>query len=90
MLSFILYKPHGSNPPTTTNASDSFLISAARYAAWHADDFPPAIVSWDKYTHLTYSFASVLTFTAYSQDSSAMCAPPHSTTFPPAASLLRT
>ncbi|KAM5533753.1 hypothetical protein V8D89_012626 [Ganoderma adspersum] len=47
-------KPHGSNPRLTTNSS---FVSAAWYAAWHEADFPPAVVSWDKYTHLTYSFA---------------------------------
>ncbi|EIN09004.1 glycoside hydrolase [Punctularia strigosozonata HHB-11173 SS5] len=28
------------------------------YAGWHADEFPPDKVSWDKYTHVTYSFAT--------------------------------
>ncbi|PIL36302.1 hypothetical protein GSI_01965 [Ganoderma sinense ZZ0214-1] len=45
---------HNSQPRITTNSS---FVSAAWYAAWHEDDFPPAVVSWDKYTHLTYSFA---------------------------------
>ncbi|OBZ70754.1 Chitinase A1 [Grifola frondosa] len=33
------------------------MVSAAWYAGWHAEDFPLANVSWDKYTHMTYSFA---------------------------------
>ncbi|KAH6914418.1 endochitinase [Coprinopsis sp. MPI-PUGE-AT-0042] len=32
-------------------------IAASWYAGWHIEDFPLAQVSWDKYTHLTYSFA---------------------------------
>ena len=36
------------------------LVSAAWYAGWHSGDFPLSAVSWDKYTHLTYSFAYVL------------------------------
>ena len=35
------------------------FVSAAWYAGWHTDDFPLSDVSWDKYTHLTYSFAYV-------------------------------
>ena len=52
-------KPHASSPRTTMNAAGSSFVSAAWYAAWHEQDFPPAVVSWDKYTHLTYSFALV-------------------------------
>ena len=36
------------------------MVAAAWYAGWHANSdpaFPLANVSWDKYTHLTYSFA---------------------------------
>ncbi|KAI0784678.1 chitinase [Abortiporus biennis] len=33
------------------------LVSAAWYAGWHSTDFPLSKVSWNKYTHLTYSFA---------------------------------
>ncbi|KAI0076134.1 chitinase [Panus rudis PR-1116 ss-1] len=33
------------------------MVAAAWYAGWHAQDFPVANVSWDKYTHMTYSFA---------------------------------
>ncbi|KAH9940359.1 chitinase [Epithele typhae] len=41
--------------PTKSNGSS--LVSAAWYAGWHSDDFPLSSVSWDKYTHMTYSFA---------------------------------
>jgi hypothetical protein len=37
-------------------------VSAAWYAGWHATDFPLEKVSWNKYTHLTYSFALVFEF----------------------------
>lgn len=46
-------KPRGPGS-TTTNSS---LVSAAWYAGWHSDDFPLDHLSWNKYTHLTYSFA---------------------------------
>ncbi|EMD39774.1 glycoside hydrolase family 18 protein [Gelatoporia subvermispora B] len=32
-------------------------VSAAWYAGWHSEDFPLSKVSWEKYTHLIYSFA---------------------------------
>ena len=46
---------------TAPATSSSSLVSTAWYAGWHADEgFPLDAVSWDKYTHLTYSFACVL------------------------------
>lgn len=41
------------------NKSDTTveLVAATWYAGWHADVFPLANVSWEKYTHITYSFA---------------------------------
>lgn len=33
------------------------MVSAAWYAGWHSDNFTLSNVSWDKYTHMTYSFA---------------------------------
>lgn len=41
------------------NKSDTTveLVAATWYAGWHADVFPLANVSWEKYTHVTYSFA---------------------------------
>lgn len=33
------------------------LVAATWYAGWHAELFPLANVSWEKYTHITYSFA---------------------------------
>ncbi|KAF8160708.1 glycoside hydrolase superfamily [Crassisporium funariophilum] len=41
----------------TTSRSTS-TISAAWYTGWHAADFPLSQVSWSKYTHLTYAFAT--------------------------------
>ena len=32
-------------------------VATAWYAGWHAQDFPLANVSWDKYTEMTYAFA---------------------------------
>lgn len=37
--------------------SASDLVSVAWYTGWHAEDFPPANVSWSKYTLLHYAFA---------------------------------
>jgi chitinase len=37
-------------------------IAAAWYAGWHAQDFPLSKVSWSKYTHMVYAFASVRVF----------------------------
>lgn len=40
------------------NGDDSTgSVSSAWYAGWHSGDFSLGDVSWDKYTHLTYSFA---------------------------------
>lgn len=34
------------------------MVSAAWFAGWHATEgFAVANVSWEKYTHMTYSFA---------------------------------
>lgn len=35
------------------------LVAAAWYAGWHASDFTLDDVSWEKYTLMTYAFASV-------------------------------
>lgn len=45
------------NSTAPASPSSSSVVSAAWYAGWHSDDFPLDSVSWDKYTHLTYSFA---------------------------------
>lgn len=38
-------------------------IAISWYAGWHATEgFPLSKVSWNKYTHLTYSFACVYLF----------------------------
>lgn len=34
-------------------------VAATWFAGWHADDFPLSKLSWNKYTHVTYSFAYV-------------------------------
>lgn len=35
------------------------MVAAAWYAGWHASDFTLDDVSWEKYTLMTYAFASV-------------------------------
>ncbi|OCH91678.1 glycoside hydrolase [Obba rivulosa] len=57
--SFFLRDATTASPNTTTNATID-MVSASWYAGWHAQDFPLSNVSWDKYTHLTYSFASTV------------------------------
>ncbi|PFH53950.1 glycoside hydrolase family 18 protein [Amanita thiersii Skay4041] len=37
---------------------DTDYISAAWYTGWHSGDFPLSNVSWSKYTHMTYAFAT--------------------------------
>jgi len=46
-----------SSPPNSTNSTNG-LVAASWYAGWHSEDVPLANVSWDKYTHMTYSFAT--------------------------------
>ncbi len=36
------------------------MVAAAWYAGWHASDFTLDDISWEKYTLMTYAFASVL------------------------------
>jgi hypothetical protein len=33
-------------------------VSAAWYTGWHATQYPPSAIAWDKYSLLTYSFAT--------------------------------
>ncbi|KAI0682991.1 glycoside hydrolase [Cytidiella melzeri] len=33
------------------------MVAAAWFTGWHAQNFTVAYVSWDKYTHITFSFA---------------------------------
>lgn len=43
---------------TAANETDTVeMVATTWYAGWHGADFPLANVSWDKYTHVTYSFA---------------------------------
>ncbi|KAI0661423.1 chitinase [Cubamyces menziesii] len=46
-----------SNPQPTSTQSSGSRVAAAWYAGYHSSDFPLSSVSWNKYTHLTYSFA---------------------------------
>jgi hypothetical protein len=32
-------------------------VAATWYAGWHANDFPPENLSWEKYNRVTYAFA---------------------------------
>ena len=42
-------------------ASKPSTVAASWYAGWHASEgFPLSNVSWDKYTHMTFSFACVV------------------------------
>jgi chitinase len=40
-----------------TQPDEVEFVATAWYAGWHAQDFPLANVSWDKYTEMTYAFA---------------------------------
>ena len=42
--------------PSSANSTVD-MVAAAWYTGWHAQNFTVANVSWDKYTHLTFSFA---------------------------------
>ncbi|KAI0319002.1 chitinase [Amylostereum chailletii] len=41
----------------TANHEDTGVVAASWYAGWHAEGFPLANVSWQKYNHMTYAFA---------------------------------
>ncbi|KAI0085037.1 chitinase [Irpex rosettiformis] len=41
---------------STTNSTVD-MVAAAWYTGWHSQNFTVANISWDKYTHLTFSFA---------------------------------
>ncbi|KZT71670.1 glycoside hydrolase family 18 protein [Daedalea quercina L-15889] len=42
----------------STNTTTVDMVSAAWYTGWHNESLPLNNVSWDKYTHLIYSFAA--------------------------------
>ena len=44
---------------TTSNSTNGTIdmVSAAWYTGWHNESLPLANVTWDKYTHVFYSFA---------------------------------
>ncbi|KAL5476829.1 hypothetical protein ACEPAI_3015 [Sanghuangporus weigelae] len=46
-----------SAAPSTNTGGNSSLIAATWYAGWNSDDYPLSDVSWEKYTHVIYSFA---------------------------------
>ncbi|KAH8107690.1 chitinase [Cristinia sonorae] len=41
----------------SANVQTVDMVSAAWYAGWHSQNFTLANVTWEKYTHMTYSFA---------------------------------
>lgn len=55
--------PDTSSPDTSTPdssepaANDIYYVASTWYAGWHAEDFPPENITWDRYTSATYSFA---------------------------------
>ncbi|KAI0644731.1 chitinase [Trametes meyenii] len=56
-------KPHNRlrrtcSPGKAAGGPKSSLVSSGWYAGYHSSDFPLQKVSWNKYTHLTYSFAT--------------------------------
>ncbi|KAH9948621.1 chitinase [Amylocystis lapponica] len=44
-------------PAANLTNSTVEMVAAAWYTGWHAENFTLANVTWDKYTHMTYSFA---------------------------------
>ena len=43
--------------PRAGNEDTVDFVATAWFASWHAQDFPLANVSWDKYTEMNYAFA---------------------------------
>ncbi|KAH8115964.1 glycoside hydrolase [Phellopilus nigrolimitatus] len=43
---------------STGGSNSTGSIAATWYAGWHSEDFPPENISWAKYNHVTYAFAS--------------------------------
>src|ERR1700691_3873815 len=41
------------------SAKSCQAVATSWYAGWHSADFPPASVSWDKYSSVRYAFACV-------------------------------
>ncbi|KAM6494204.1 glycoside hydrolase family 18 protein [Amanita muscaria] len=44
----------------TAGTNDSPFVSTAWYTGWHYNDVPLANVSWSKYTHMSYAFATTI------------------------------
>ncbi|KAJ7201709.1 glycoside hydrolase family 18 protein [Mycena pura] len=60
-----LKPPSGSSPSISsgiqqgTNATDpSNVVASAWYPGWLATDFPPSSIAWDKYSAMTFAFAT--------------------------------
>jgi len=51
-----------SNGAAAVPDATSDLVAASWYAGWQAQDVPLNNVSWDRFTHMTYSFAYVQFF----------------------------
>ncbi|OJT02630.1 Chitinase A1 [Trametes pubescens] len=51
-------KSSGSSNSSSSSTSQTSRVAAGWYAGYHSTDFPLSDVSWSKYTHLTYSFAT--------------------------------
>ncbi|KAI0829744.1 chitinase [Trametes gibbosa] len=47
-----------SGSSTSSSSSKSSQVAVGWYAGYHSEDFTLKDVSWDKYSHLTYSFAT--------------------------------
>jgi hypothetical protein len=50
--------PSPSGNGTTAAECVTQKVSAAWYTGWHAAQFPPSAIAWDKYSLVTYSFAT--------------------------------
>lgn len=46
-----------SGSSSSSGSSKSSKAAVGWYAGYHSTDFPLSDVSWNKYTHLTFSFA---------------------------------
>ena len=46
---------------STPDVTQVDMVANSWYTGWDAADFPVNDVSWEKYTHITFAFASVTT-----------------------------
>ncbi|TFY66433.1 hypothetical protein EVG20_g4659 [Dentipellis fragilis] len=56
-LNEALHIPYAHRHSRSRRDANTDLVAASWYAGWHSDDVPLANVSWNKYTHMIYSFA---------------------------------